>query len=159
MLYKPPPESPQSSCESTDVGGGEARDLPIKDLPAEIISNPHAKLWPQSTNTPTPQLRVCVYASVCMCVYKVNQCSLCHILPAVHRSQHAFVICSHILSLAHQSQSPPTRTWGLKAFVTINEKVKGEIRAYMLHKQNLPKANIILIWQEIIYAYKLILFI
>ncbi|XP_042606519.1 solute carrier organic anion transporter family member 4A1 [Cyprinus carpio] len=44
MLYKPPPESPQSSCESTDVGGGEARDLPIKDLPAEIISNPHAKL-------------------------------------------------------------------------------------------------------------------
>ncbi|XP_026110025.1 LOW QUALITY PROTEIN: solute carrier organic anion transporter family member 4A1-like [Carassius auratus] len=36
MLYKPPPESPQSSCES--------RDLPIKDLPAEIISNPHTKL-------------------------------------------------------------------------------------------------------------------
>ncbi|XP_052396129.1 solute carrier organic anion transporter family member 4A1-like isoform X2 [Carassius gibelio] len=35
MLYKPPPESPQSSCES--------RDLPIKDLPAEIISNPHTK--------------------------------------------------------------------------------------------------------------------
>ncbi|XP_016300570.1 solute carrier organic anion transporter family member 4A1-like [Sinocyclocheilus anshuiensis] len=44
MLYKPPPESPQSSCESTDVGGGEARDLPIKDLPAEIISNQHAEL-------------------------------------------------------------------------------------------------------------------
>jgi len=48
MLYQPPPESPQSSCESTDVGGhdsgGKNRDLPIKDIPPEIISNPHAKL-------------------------------------------------------------------------------------------------------------------
>lgn len=48
MLYQPPPESPQSSCESTDVGGhdsgGKNRDLPIKDIPSEIISNPHAKL-------------------------------------------------------------------------------------------------------------------
>ncbi|XP_051516494.1 solute carrier organic anion transporter family member 4A1-like [Myxocyprinus asiaticus] len=41
VLYQPPPESPQSSCESTDVGG---HDLPIKGLPPEIISNPHAKL-------------------------------------------------------------------------------------------------------------------
>ncbi|XP_070295618.1 solute carrier organic anion transporter family member 4A1-like [Salvelinus sp. IW2-2015] len=48
VLYKPPPESPQSSCESTDHGagnsGGETGDLSIKDLPPKIISNVHARL-------------------------------------------------------------------------------------------------------------------
>uniref|UniRef100_A0A8C8D3I5 Solute carrier organic anion transporter family member n=1 Tax=Oncorhynchus tshawytscha TaxID=74940 RepID=A0A8C8D3I5_ONCTS len=48
VLYKPPPESPQSSCESTDHGpgdsGGETGDLPIKDLPPEIIANVHTRL-------------------------------------------------------------------------------------------------------------------
>ncbi|KAL6482638.1 hypothetical protein MHYP_G00075100 [Metynnis hypsauchen] len=48
VLYQPPPESPQSSCESTDQGagdsGGENGDFPIKDLPAEIIANVHARL-------------------------------------------------------------------------------------------------------------------
>ncbi|XP_036447883.1 solute carrier organic anion transporter family member 4A1 [Colossoma macropomum] len=48
VLYQPPPESPQSSCESTDQGagdsGGENGDFPIKDLPPEIIANVHARL-------------------------------------------------------------------------------------------------------------------
>uniref|UniRef100_A0A8B9JRC5 Solute carrier organic anion transporter family, member 4A1 n=1 Tax=Astyanax mexicanus TaxID=7994 RepID=A0A8B9JRC5_ASTMX len=48
VLYQPPPESPQSSCESTDQGagdsGGETGDFPIKDLPPEIIANVHARL-------------------------------------------------------------------------------------------------------------------
>uniref|UniRef100_A0AAY4E360 Solute carrier organic anion transporter family member n=1 Tax=Denticeps clupeoides TaxID=299321 RepID=A0AAY4E360_9TELE len=48
ILYQPPPESPQSSCESTDQGAGdsvgESGDLPIKDLPPEIIANVHARL-------------------------------------------------------------------------------------------------------------------
>ncbi|CDQ98353.1 unnamed protein product [Oncorhynchus mykiss] len=48
VLYKPPPESPQSSCESTDHGagdsGGETGDLSIKDLPPKIITNVHARL-------------------------------------------------------------------------------------------------------------------
>ncbi|XP_076840429.1 solute carrier organic anion transporter family member 4A1 isoform X2 [Brachyhypopomus gauderio] len=46
VLYRPPPESPQSSCESTDQGAGDAvsGDLPIKDLPPEIIANVHARL-------------------------------------------------------------------------------------------------------------------
>lgn len=48
VLYQPPPESPQTSCESTDTGGhdsrGETKDLPIKQRPPEIIANPHAKL-------------------------------------------------------------------------------------------------------------------
>ncbi|XP_065142228.1 solute carrier organic anion transporter family member 4A1 [Paramisgurnus dabryanus] len=43
VLYKPPPESPQTSCESTDTSGQD-RDLPIKHVPAEIITNPHAQL-------------------------------------------------------------------------------------------------------------------
>ncbi|XP_036390179.1 solute carrier organic anion transporter family member 4A1 isoform X1 [Megalops cyprinoides] len=42
VLYKPPPESPQSSCESTDHGAGDTGDLPVKDLPQEIIPNVHA---------------------------------------------------------------------------------------------------------------------
>ncbi|KAJ8016509.1 hypothetical protein DPEC_G00007970 [Dallia pectoralis] len=41
ILYKPPPESPQSSCECTDHGvgdpGGETGELPIKDAQPEII--------------------------------------------------------------------------------------------------------------------------
>nr|XP_029506187.1 solute carrier organic anion transporter family member 4A1-like [Oncorhynchus nerka] len=48
VLYKPPPESPQSSCESTDHGagdsGGETGDLSIKDLPPKILTNVHARL-------------------------------------------------------------------------------------------------------------------
>ncbi|XP_056589569.1 solute carrier organic anion transporter family member 4A1 [Triplophysa dalaica] len=48
VLYQPPPESPQSSCESTDAGGHDSRggtkELPIKHRPTEIIANPHAKL-------------------------------------------------------------------------------------------------------------------
>lgn len=44
VLYKAPPESPQSSCESTDHGVGDTGDLPIKDLPQDgIIANPHAR--------------------------------------------------------------------------------------------------------------------
>ncbi|XP_048097714.1 solute carrier organic anion transporter family member 4A1 isoform X2 [Alosa alosa] len=41
VLYQPPPESPQSSCESTDHDLG---DLPTKDLPQEVITNVHARL-------------------------------------------------------------------------------------------------------------------
>lgn len=42
ILYQPPPESPQSSCESTDHGIG---DLPVKDLPEDgVIINLHARL-------------------------------------------------------------------------------------------------------------------
>ncbi|XP_010873836.2 solute carrier organic anion transporter family member 4A1 [Esox lucius] len=41
VLYKPPPESPQSSCESTDHGvgdsGGDTGELPIKDVQPEMI--------------------------------------------------------------------------------------------------------------------------
>lgn len=52
VLYQPPPESPQSSCESTDHGvgdgagdsAGDLADLPIKDLPQEVIANVHARL-------------------------------------------------------------------------------------------------------------------
>ncbi|XP_026862744.2 solute carrier organic anion transporter family member 4A1 [Electrophorus electricus] len=48
VLYRPPPDSPQSSCENTDQGaglaGGDTGDLPIKDLPPEIIANNHARL-------------------------------------------------------------------------------------------------------------------
>ncbi|KAG7248993.1 hypothetical protein CRUP_021298, partial [Coryphaenoides rupestris] len=44
ILYQPPPESPQSSCESTDHGAGDTGDLPIKDLPQDgVIVNPHAR--------------------------------------------------------------------------------------------------------------------
>ncbi|XP_029995169.1 solute carrier organic anion transporter family member 4A1 [Sphaeramia orbicularis] len=45
ILYQPPPESPQSSCESTDQGIGEMNDLPIKALPEDgVIVNLHARL-------------------------------------------------------------------------------------------------------------------
>ncbi|XP_076024060.1 solute carrier organic anion transporter family member 4A1 [Genypterus blacodes] len=45
VMYQPPPESPQSSCESTDHGAGDMGDLPIKDLPLDgVIVNVHAKL-------------------------------------------------------------------------------------------------------------------
>ncbi|XP_028266760.1 solute carrier organic anion transporter family member 4A1 [Parambassis ranga] len=45
ILYQPPPESPQSSCESTDHGGGHMSDLPIKELPEDgVIVNEHARL-------------------------------------------------------------------------------------------------------------------
>ncbi|XP_030625898.1 solute carrier organic anion transporter family member 4A1 [Chanos chanos] len=48
VLYQPPPESPQSSCESTDQGAGDGiggpADLPVKDLSAEIIPNVHTRL-------------------------------------------------------------------------------------------------------------------
>ncbi|XP_068184220.1 solute carrier organic anion transporter family member 4A1 [Antennarius striatus] len=45
VSYRPPPESPQSSCESTDHGGRDGSDLPIKDLPVDgVIVNPHASL-------------------------------------------------------------------------------------------------------------------
>ncbi|XP_061113706.1 solute carrier organic anion transporter family member 4A1 isoform X1 [Conger conger] len=37
VLYKPPPDSPQSSCESTDHGAGDTGELPVKDVPQEII--------------------------------------------------------------------------------------------------------------------------
>ncbi|CAB1335918.1 unnamed protein product [Coregonus sp. 'balchen'] len=47
VLYKPPPESPQSSCESTDHGagdtGGDTGELSVKDLPPKIIANVHAR--------------------------------------------------------------------------------------------------------------------
>ncbi|XP_069564504.1 solute carrier organic anion transporter family member 4A1 [Brachyistius frenatus] len=45
ILYQPPPESPQSSCESTDHGAGHVSDLPVKDLPEDgVIINLHARL-------------------------------------------------------------------------------------------------------------------
>ncbi|CAJ1055087.1 solute carrier organic anion transporter family member 4A1 [Xyrichtys novacula] len=47
VLYTPPPESPHSSCESTDQsgGGGGLSNLPIKDLPEDgVIVNLHARL-------------------------------------------------------------------------------------------------------------------
>uniref|UniRef100_A0A8C3G503 Solute carrier organic anion transporter family member n=1 Tax=Cyclopterus lumpus TaxID=8103 RepID=A0A8C3G503_CYCLU len=45
ILYQPPPESPQSSCESTDHGGVDVSDLPVKDLPEDgVIVNLHARL-------------------------------------------------------------------------------------------------------------------
>uniref|UniRef100_A0A7N9AUG8 Solute carrier organic anion transporter family member n=1 Tax=Mastacembelus armatus TaxID=205130 RepID=A0A7N9AUG8_9TELE len=45
VLYQPPPESPQSSCESTDHGLRDVSDLPIKDLPEDgVIVNLHARL-------------------------------------------------------------------------------------------------------------------
>ncbi|CAN9515915.1 unnamed protein product [Ophioblennius macclurei] len=45
ILYQPPPESPQSSCESTDHGSGPMSDMPIKDLPEDgVIVNVHAML-------------------------------------------------------------------------------------------------------------------
>ncbi|XP_054618037.1 solute carrier organic anion transporter family member 4A1 [Dunckerocampus dactyliophorus] len=45
ILYQPPPESPQSSCESTDPESGDKSNLPVKDLPADgVIVNPHARL-------------------------------------------------------------------------------------------------------------------
>lgn len=45
ILYQPPPESPQSSCESTDHGLGPGGDLPVKDLPEDgVIVNLHARL-------------------------------------------------------------------------------------------------------------------
>ena len=45
ILYQPPPESPQSSCESTDHGAGDLSDLPVKDLPEDgVIVNLHARL-------------------------------------------------------------------------------------------------------------------
>ncbi|KAJ3586703.1 hypothetical protein NHX12_013099 [Muraenolepis orangiensis] len=44
ILYQPPPESPQSSCESTEQGAGDTGDLPAKDLPQDgVIVNPHAR--------------------------------------------------------------------------------------------------------------------
>lgn len=46
VLYQPPPESPQTSCESTDQGTEHASDLPVKDLPEDgVIINLHARLW------------------------------------------------------------------------------------------------------------------
>uniref|UniRef100_A0A667ZHL6 Solute carrier organic anion transporter family member n=1 Tax=Myripristis murdjan TaxID=586833 RepID=A0A667ZHL6_9TELE len=45
IMYQPPPESPQSSCESTDHGAADLGDLPVKDLPQDgVIVNPHARL-------------------------------------------------------------------------------------------------------------------
>ncbi|XP_043971837.1 solute carrier organic anion transporter family member 4A1 [Gambusia affinis] len=45
ILYQPPPESPQTSCESTDQGTEHPSDLPIKDLPEDgVIINLHARL-------------------------------------------------------------------------------------------------------------------
>ncbi|XP_048860331.1 solute carrier organic anion transporter family member 4A1-like isoform X1 [Brienomyrus brachyistius] len=44
ILYHPPPESPQSSCESTDHGLGDPADLPVKEVPKEMISNVNANL-------------------------------------------------------------------------------------------------------------------
>uniref|UniRef100_A0A3B4ZC64 Solute carrier organic anion transporter family member n=1 Tax=Stegastes partitus TaxID=144197 RepID=A0A3B4ZC64_9TELE len=45
ILYQPPPESPQTSCESTDHGTGHMSDLPVKDLPEDgVIVNLHARL-------------------------------------------------------------------------------------------------------------------
>uniref|UniRef100_A0A3Q1FD73 Solute carrier organic anion transporter family, member 4A1 n=1 Tax=Acanthochromis polyacanthus TaxID=80966 RepID=A0A3Q1FD73_9TELE len=42
ILYKPPPESPQNSCESSDQG--KMSELPIKDPPEDgVIVNPHAR--------------------------------------------------------------------------------------------------------------------
>ncbi|XP_077371151.1 solute carrier organic anion transporter family member 4A1 [Festucalex cinctus] len=43
ILYKPPPESPQSSRESSDHETCDKSDFPVKDLPADgVIANPHA---------------------------------------------------------------------------------------------------------------------
>ncbi|MEQ2258093.1 Solute carrier organic anion transporter member 4A1 [Xenotaenia resolanae] len=45
VLYQPPPESRQSSCETTDQGTEHMSDLPIKDLPDDgVIVNVHARL-------------------------------------------------------------------------------------------------------------------
>ncbi|KAM6982924.1 LOW QUALITY PROTEIN: solute carrier organic anion transporter family member 4A1 [Tautogolabrus adspersus] len=47
VMYTPPPQSPHSSCDSTDIGagGGDLSDLPIKDLPEDgVIVNLHARL-------------------------------------------------------------------------------------------------------------------
>ena len=45
VLYQPPPQSPQSSCDSTDHGLGHLSDLPVKDLPDDgVIVNLHARL-------------------------------------------------------------------------------------------------------------------
>ncbi|XP_068606659.1 solute carrier organic anion transporter family member 4A1 [Brachionichthys hirsutus] len=45
ISYRPPPESPQSSCGSTDHGGGDGNDLSVKDLLEDgIIVNQHARL-------------------------------------------------------------------------------------------------------------------
>ncbi|KAL4655427.1 solute carrier organic anion transporter family member 4A1 [Arapaima gigas] len=44
VLYQPPPESPQSSCESTDNGLGDTGDLPAKDAFPEVITNVNARL-------------------------------------------------------------------------------------------------------------------
>uniref|UniRef100_A0A3Q2XFL5 Solute carrier organic anion transporter family member n=1 Tax=Hippocampus comes TaxID=109280 RepID=A0A3Q2XFL5_HIPCM len=44
ILYKPPPESPQSSCESSDHETCNKCDFPVKDLSADgVIVNPHAR--------------------------------------------------------------------------------------------------------------------
>uniref|UniRef100_I3K284 Solute carrier organic anion transporter family member n=1 Tax=Oreochromis niloticus TaxID=8128 RepID=I3K284_ORENI len=45
ILYQPPPESPQSSCENTDHSMEHVSDLPVKDLPEDgFIVNLHARL-------------------------------------------------------------------------------------------------------------------
>ncbi|XP_004565556.1 solute carrier organic anion transporter family member 4A1 [Maylandia zebra] len=45
ILYQPPPESPQSSCENTDHSMEHLSDLPVKDLPEDgVIVNLHARL-------------------------------------------------------------------------------------------------------------------
>lgn len=44
IVYQAPPESPQSSCESTDPGAGDISDLPFKALPEDgVIVNKHAR--------------------------------------------------------------------------------------------------------------------
>ncbi|XP_038125048.1 solute carrier organic anion transporter family member 4A1 [Cyprinodon tularosa] len=45
VLYKPPPESPHSSCESTEQGAEHMSSLPIKELPEDgVIVNLHTRL-------------------------------------------------------------------------------------------------------------------
>ncbi|XP_066558357.1 solute carrier organic anion transporter family member 4A1 isoform X1 [Amia ocellicauda] len=46
LLYKPPPESPQSNSENTDNGPGnkDEMDLPVKELPQEILHSVNTKL-------------------------------------------------------------------------------------------------------------------
>uniref|UniRef100_A0A3Q3WX46 Solute carrier organic anion transporter family member n=1 Tax=Mola mola TaxID=94237 RepID=A0A3Q3WX46_MOLML len=45
ILYQPPPDSPPSSCESTDQAVGGMSNLHVKDLPEDgVIVNLHARL-------------------------------------------------------------------------------------------------------------------
>lgn len=67
VLYQPPPESPQSSCDSTDHG--QLSDLPVKDLPDDgVIVNLHARLWRQkNNNNKSPRMPFCTNKLLTCC--------------------------------------------------------------------------------------------